>query len=153
MFTLQGTRSRPCRWVRYAPNSCLTRPSLHRLRPLGVLAATWPTPRLGGWRHRLRGISPLIRPVPTLLGVPSVARLAPMLGGWSRQGTRGTSGGSSSFHARGFGVTKHSAYLWRFDEVENRVWRDKALGVPLAFKHKCKVTSKYSEILIVQSNL
>jgi hypothetical protein len=52
---------------------------------------------------------PLTRSVPTLLSVPSVARLAPMLGGWARQGTRRTFGGSSSSRARGLGTTGHSA--------------------------------------------
>jgi hypothetical protein len=109
MFTLQGTRPVSCRWVRYAPESCLTWPSLHRHRPLGVLAAARLTPRLGGWRCRPCGVSPLTRPVPTLLGVPSMARLAPMLGGWARQGTRRTFGVSSSSCARGLGAGRSRA--------------------------------------------
>jgi hypothetical protein len=108
---LAGTRSGPCRWVRYAPERYLTWPSLHRHRPLGVLAATRPTARLGGWRHQPCGISTLIRPIPTLLSVPSVACVAPMLGGWARQGTQHTFGGSSNSHARGLGATRHSVYL------------------------------------------
>jgi hypothetical protein len=70
-------------------------------------------PRLRGWRHRPCDVSPLTRPVSTLLGVPSVARLAPMLRGWTRQGTRRTFGGSSSSHARGLGASVHSACFRR----------------------------------------
>jgi hypothetical protein len=113
MFTLKGTGPGPCRWVRYTPESCLNWPSLLRHRPLSMLAVTRPTPRLGSWRRQPCGLSPLTRPVPTLLGVPSMARLAPMLGGWVRQGIQCTFGGSSSSCAQGLGATGPSAcFRW-----------------------------------------
>jgi hypothetical protein len=47
------------------------------------------------------------------LGVSSVARLARMLGGWTRQGPWRTFSGSSSSLARGLGTTWYSAcFRW-----------------------------------------
>jgi hypothetical protein len=99
MFTLQRTRPGSYHWVRYSRESCLIWPSLYRHRPLGMLAAIRLTPKLRGWRLQPYGVSSLM--APTLLGVPSVACLAPMLWDWTRQGTRPTFDGSSSFRAPG----------------------------------------------------